>query len=219
MNNLLFWSQFLSIIRSDLKKANQIANAMAVKQALIISDCRPYLPVMVIGGENHAGAGVCIAGYPGTVNSKHHQQHQHQHRHNVFDIGAQSFFCFFLLRHMFPHFACLNKHKCTCYGNFYHPWHWNPNFLTLASSPHLIIQVARVPFVILITAVFYWWIFPLHIITQITLKDIGEGNCWQHTDHWSQSEHQADHHSSKVNSADCIQSNCKETQLTVTLGK
>lgn len=80
--------------------------------------------------------------------------------------------------------------------------------LTSAPCPHLIIQVARVPFVILIAAVLYWWILPLHIITQVTLKDIRESNCRQHTDHRSQSEHQTNHHTSKVNGTDCIQSNC-----------
>lgn len=93
--------------------------------------------------------------------------------------------------------------------------------VTSAPSSHLIIQVARVPFVVLITAVLYWRIFPLHIITQITLKDIRESNCRQHTDHRSQSEHQTNHHTSKVNGTDCIQSNCrgKKRNLVMTFRK
>lgn len=37
----LFRSQFLSIIRSDLKKAKEIANAMTVKRLLPFNHFRP----------------------------------------------------------------------------------------------------------------------------------------------------------------------------------
>lgn len=80
----------------------------------------------------------------------------------------------------------------------------------LLQISHLIIQISWVSFVILITAVLHRWVFPFHVIPQIVLKNIWEGNCRQHTDDWSQSQHQPHHHSSKVDSADCIQSNCKD---------
>lgn len=96
---------------------------------------RPYLPIVVIGSKNNAGAGVCVASYPGTVHSKHHQQHQHQHSNDVFDIGTQPLLRFLLFRYMFSHFACLNKHKYICYGKFYHPWQQNSCLSLLHTCP------------------------------------------------------------------------------------
>lgn len=47
-----------------------------------------FLPIMIVGSQDHAWAGVSIACDPGAVDCKHHQQHQHQHGDNAFYIRA-----------------------------------------------------------------------------------------------------------------------------------
>lgn len=60
-------------------------------------------PVMVVRCQYDTGTGVGIAGDPGTVHSKHHEQHQHQHGDYGLDVGAQALLCLLLLRFMLTH--------------------------------------------------------------------------------------------------------------------
>ena len=71
------------------------------------------LPVVVVRGQHHAGAGVGVAGHPGAVHRKHHQQHQHQHGDDGLDVGAQALLRLLLLRHMLPHLARLWRDRET----------------------------------------------------------------------------------------------------------
>ena len=68
--------------------------------------CGPS-PVVVVGGQHHAGAGVGVAGDPGAVHGEHHQQHEHQHGDDGLDVGAQALLRLLLLRHMLAHLARL----------------------------------------------------------------------------------------------------------------
>lgn len=62
---------------------------------------------MIVGGEDHTGAGVGVAGDPRAVDGEHHQEHEHQHGHDAFDVGAQALFRLLLLCHVLSHFTCL----------------------------------------------------------------------------------------------------------------
>lgn len=62
---------------------------------------------MVVRGEHHAGTGVGVAGDPGAVDSKHHQQHQHEHGDDGLDVWTQTLLGLLLLRHVLSHLAGL----------------------------------------------------------------------------------------------------------------
>lgn len=68
-----------------------------------------FSPVMVVRRQHYTGTGVGIAGDPGAVDGKHHEQHQHQHGDNGFDVGAQALLGLLLLRYVFTHLPGLQE--------------------------------------------------------------------------------------------------------------
>lgn len=70
------------------------------------------LPVMVVRGQDHAGAGVGVAGDPRAMHGEHHQQHQHQHGDDRLDVRTQTLLCLLLLGHMLTHLTGLQGETC-----------------------------------------------------------------------------------------------------------
>lgn len=65
---------------------------------------RPDLsPIVVVRRQHHTRAGVGVAGDPGAVDGKHHEQHEHEHGDDGLDVGAEALLCLLLLRHVFAH--------------------------------------------------------------------------------------------------------------------
>lgn len=74
----------------------------------------------------------------------------------------------------------------------------------LQSRADLVIEIPRIPLVVLIAAVFGRWLLSLCVISHVMLKYTGERHGRQHADHRSQGQHQAHHHTSKIHRTDGI---------------
>ena len=74
----------------------------------------------------------------------------------------------------------------------------------------LVIEIPRVSLVVLVAAVFGGGFLPLCVISHVVLKDTGEGHSREHAHHWSQCQHQTDHHAGKIDCADGVQGHWNE---------
>lgn len=70
---------------------------------------------------------------------------------------------------------------------------------------NLVIEISRIPLVVLVTAVFSGGLLPLGVVSHVMFKNAGEGHRGQHAHHGSQGQHQSHHNAGKVHSANGVQ--------------
>lgn len=75
---------------------------------------------------------------------------------------------------------------------------------------NLVVEIPRIPLIVLVTAVFSRGFLTLRIVSHVMLKHAGESHCRQHAHHRSQGQHQTHHHAGKVDCADGVQGHCEE---------
>lgn len=82
-----------------------------------------------------------------------------------------------------------------------------------ATQPCLIVEIPRIPFVVLIAAVLGRRFLPLCVISHVMLENAGESHRWQHAHHRSQCQHQPYHHTGEIDRTDGIQGHWKENKV------
>lgn len=72
-------------------------------------------------------------------------------------------------------------------------------------QPCLIIEIPRIPLVVLVAAVLSGGLLPLGVVSHVVLEHAGESHRRQHAHHRGQRQHQPHHHTGEVDGADGVQ--------------